>query len=446
MPTAPTLHTHRVLALVEANLVAVRAAEFERLRLAREWALAHVVTDPDQLRDPRRRPTPLGALELPVDEYAAAELAVALELHALAGRHLMADAVDIEGRLPGTWGALAAGRLEVWVARKIAAATNGLSEDRARWVDAVIADLLGTLPPGRLLRVVEARVVEADQALAERKAEEAATTRSVWLSPRADHGNRTLVLQGASAGVRRLYGTVDHVAHLLQDHGDDIQRVQSLDELRAEAIILLGNPLATLKLLVGTGASDCPEVVAETIRTTSASKVRPRARVYVHFGPDVLRGGGVARAEELGALTRAQLVDLLGHHLISLHPVIDLNAGMAADCYEVPAEIDERLQLSKPADVFPFASSMSRTLDRDHTVAYEENGPPGQTAEPNLGKMTRHHHRIKTHADWGVEQRDGRFTWTTPHHRVLVTDGNGTHRQPARPSARRPDIVWSQAA
>jgi hypothetical protein len=167
---------------------------------------------------------------------------------------------------------------------------------------------------------------------------------------------------------------------------------------------------------------------------------------YLHLNPDTLLGGGVARAEELGALTRQQLIDLLGHHQVSLRPVIDLNARMAADCYEIPAAINERLQLSKPADVFPFAPSMSRKLDRDHTEAYEEKGPPGQTAEPNLGKLTRHHHRIKTHAGWRVTQRDGRFTWTTPHGRVFLTDGSGTRRVRQRAVARYVDLIWAPAA
>lgn len=153
----------------------------------------------------------------------------------------------------------------------------------------------------------------------------------------------------------------------------------TLDELRSEAVILLGKPLAALKLLIGAGESDCPEVVAEMISTASASKVRPQARVYVHLTPTVLCGRGAARLEELGAWTRERLIELLREHQVSLQPVIDLNEGMAADCYEVPAVIDERLQLSRPADVFPFASSLSRTMDRDHTVLYDKDGPPGQT-------------------------------------------------------------------
>ena len=444
MTTTPTRETHALLARAEVSRIALRQAEFERLRVARAWALAHVITDPDLLDDPRRRSTPLGAVALPVAEYAHAELAAALELHPLAGRRLMADAADIHDRLPTSWAALAAGRLEVWVARKIAAATSDPSDEQARWVDDAVGDLVATLPTGRLLRLVAARVTEADQALADRKAEEAATARMVWMSRDDDHGTRTLVVRGSSPGVRRLHNTVDHLAHLLLEHGNPDQRARSIDQLRADAAELLANPLAALKLMVGAGESDSPDQVAEAIRAAGPSKVRPSAAVYLHITPASLLGSGVARAEELGALTRQQLIEVLGHHQISLRPVVDLNEGMAADCYEVPAGVDERLQLMKPADAFPFASSTSRRLDRDHTVPYDPGGPPGQTAEPNLGKLTRHHHRIKTHGGWHVEQRNGRFTWVTPHGRVLVTDARGTHRPPR--VAACPDIYWSAAA
>ena len=444
MPRGTTTRTHELLSCAEDNLRVVRQAEFERLSLARDWALEHVVTDPDLLRDPRRRPTPLGAVGLMVDEYAAAEFAAALELHPLAGRRWMADAVDLHDRLPDLWQSTRSGRVEVWVARKIATATHDLSDEQARWVDSVISDVVGTLPPGRLLAVVAARVVQADQALADRKAEQAAAARAVWMSRRDDHGTRALMVRGTSAGVQRLYATIDHIARLLCEHGSPEQRSQSGDQLRADAAELLANPLAVLKLMVGVQESACPDQVAEAIREAGPAKLRPKAIVYLHLTPGSLFGRGVARAEELGALTRQQLIDLLRHHQVSLRPVIDLNDGMAADCYEVPAAIDERLQLAKPADVFPFATSTSRKLDRDHTTAYEDDGPAGQTAEERLGKLARHHHRIKTHGGWTVRQEDRRFTWTSPHGRVYVTDGKGTHR-PARIRG-RPDLVWGDAA
>ncbi len=429
--TAPS---SEVLSCVEANVRSRRQACFEELRLAREWALVNTVDLAERPADPRCRPTPLGSVGLPVEEYAHAELAVSLQVHPLSARSLMADAVDIEARLRNVWHALAEGRLEVWVARKIATATSELSDERARWVDAAIGDLLGTLPPGRLLRVVEARVVEADQELADAKAAKAAGQRTVWLGRQNDHGVRALVARGDAAAMTQLYATTDHLARLLRAHGD-VDPEMGIDELRAEALGLLANPLAALRLLIGASDAGDPEhdhgvpaEVAAAITQAPPERTRPRAVVYLHITPATLDGDGVARAEEHGAFTRRRLLDLLGHHQVTVRPVIDLNAGMAADCYEVPARLAEQLHLVRPADVFPFAESLVRTQDQDHTEPYRPHGPPGQTRLTNLGKMTRHHHRIKTHAPgWRVSQRDGRFTWTTPHGRVVVTDRNGNH-------------------
>lgn len=440
MTSTSTIATGEVLARVEANLATCRQADFERLELAREWALLHLV-DPEAALDPRCRPTPLGASGLLVQEYAAAELAVCLQVHPLAARHLMADAVDLETRLPHAWQAVAAGRLETWVARKLVALTSELATDRARWVDAAVAELLGSLPTGRLLTVAQARVVEADQALAETKAVQAAARREVWLGRENDHGVRTLVARGDADQMRQLHATTDHLAHLLAEHGSRELAAESMDELRARAIGLLANPLAALKLLVGAGEHDpreVPDQVAEAIVDAGPSMTRPRAVVHLHLDPSALAGRGVARAEELGALTRGQLIDLLGHHHVTLRPVIDLNERVAADCYEVPAPIAARLHLARPADAFPYATSLSRAQDRDHTIPYDPHGPPGQTRLDNLGHLTRHHHRIKTHAPgWQVRQDRGRFTWRTPHGRIVITDHRGTHRPPASPGENR---------
>jgi hypothetical protein len=179
------------------------------------------------------------------------------------------------------------------VARKIAALTADLTDDQARWVDATVAGVLGTLPSGRLLTLVAARVVEADQTLADRKAEEAASARSVWMSRHDDHGNRTLVVRGEAAGVRRFHGAVNRVAHLLREHGDANQRAQSIDDLRADAVSLLANPLAALKLMIGTGEAACPDQVAQAIREAGPSKVRaPRPLSTSTWPPSHCRGEG----------------------------------------------------------------------------------------------------------------------------------------------------------
>jgi hypothetical protein len=83
------------------------------------------------------------------------------------------------------------------------------------------------------------------------------------------------------------------------------------------------------------------------------------------------------------------------------------------------------VHLTKPADIYPWAESTSRRMDLDHTNPW----PTGKTEEPNLGPMTRRHHRIKTHArGWTVLQLpDNRFLWKSPHGRWTLTDSQGTH-------------------
>ncbi|MDQ6641094.1 MAG: 13E12 repeat family protein [Actinomycetota bacterium] len=449
MTVAPTAETHDVLSRAEANLAESRRLGFERLQLAREWARLH-----DRSRHPDLSAsdfTELGAEKREVYEYAAAELGLALELHPLAAQRLMADAVDLAERLPYVWAALGAGRLEDWVGRKIARVTRELRHDQAIWVDTALADVLGSLPPGRLLTVVEARVLEADQARADRLAEQARRERLVKLGRDNEHGVRGLAVRADAADALRFYQAVDHLAHLLAQHGGGPIE-ESIDELRARAVGILANPLTALRLLLGAEEHDTPERVANAIRSLGPAMVRPRSILYVHIDPGTLDGRGVARAEELGALTRNQLIRLLGHEHVTVRPVIDLAEQLASDNYEVPARISEHLHLTKPADVFPYAESLSRQLDQDHTIAYRANGPPGQTVVDNLGKLTRRHHRVKTHAGWTVEQRSGGvYVWTTPHECVRVTDRLGTHRVMAPATVGygdglRVDLRWTTAA
>ncbi|GAB3659695.1 hypothetical protein GCM10027596_17440 [Nocardioides korecus] len=212
--------------------------------------------------------------------------------------------------------------------------------------------------------------------------------------------------------------------------------------------------------MVGSGEHDHPEVVAAAIRDAPPASTRPRAVAHVHLSPSLLdeagAGSRVARAEELGALTRAQLVDLLGHHHVTLRPVIDLADDVAADCYEVPARVAERVHLLRPADVFPHSSGRSRLTDLDHAEPYRPHGPPRQTRVSNLAHVGRTAHRAKTHhPGWRLRLDDGRAVWTTPHGYVLVTDGRGTHRL-GPPGVSRPssgvaerhvlDLVWQQTA
>ena len=75
-------------------------------------------------------------------------------------------AVTLSWRLPSTGEALAAGRIDLYRARRIAEATSVLSEQKAREVEAKILPGAGELTPAQLLRRLRHAVIAADPAAA----------------------------------------------------------------------------------------------------------------------------------------------------------------------------------------------------------------------------------------------------------------------------------------
>jgi hypothetical protein len=156
--------------------------------------------------------------------------------------------------------------------------------------------------------------------------------------------------------------------------------------------------------------------------------------VYIHLSVEALAAGtGIARVENVGPVLLSRLQMLLGDRCtINLKPVIDLPAGhIPIDCYEIPTSLREQLLLRYPADVFPYANVVSRSVDMDHTIAYlsvTEGGPPGQTRIGNLGPCVRRHHNQKTHGGWHVRQPEpGTWLWRSPHGRIYLVNATGTH-------------------
>jgi hypothetical protein len=152
----------------------------------------------------------------------------------------------------------------------------------------------------------------------------------------------------------------------------------------------------------------------------------PVVHYYVHSyaGPD---HEGVARVEGHGPVTDRWVRDRLGPACrFKIQPVLDLAGQAPVDAYEIPDRHRQAVHLMTPADTFPFASSLSRKQQVDHTVPYDEGGESGVG---NYGPMTRTHHRIKTHGDWQVQQPfPGIYVWRDPHGRIYLVDHTGTRR------------------
>jgi hypothetical protein len=433
-----------VLSASESLVAERREHDVDDLRLALQWADLHS-TDPgegrvhgsDQLVDYGGEGTP------PVRDLCWAELAIARQASLVSTRHLAADALDLRHRLPLVWAAVQDLRMPAWVGRKVAAMSRPLSKDAVVLVDVAVAAAVDQ-SPGRVLRIAEAKVIEADpDAHRARLAEDAAKV-GVRLS-HARPGDAVNALDGEPA-TRRVTlklppgtalgfdATVEEVADAIHAQLPEAERDQvARGELEVKAIELLSNPHAAAAFLEAvndpTSADDDSPVVVPK------PKKRP-ATVYV-FLSDLVLGGridGVARVEGIGPMLLEQLAELLNDRDITLQPVIDLNHTHAVNGYEHPTAVKHRTLLRMLGDVFPHSANLRyRRLDHDHPSPYlhpDRGGPPGQTGDHADAPLTRSHHRVKTHVPgYRVDQLAlGAYRWVTPHGLARMVTRRGTAR------------------
>jgi hypothetical protein len=482
------LDAARTLAAAEANEHALITAETRRLQIAAHWADLH----PGEAVAQSRLPGVEGRVRLggegtpTVGDFAAAELGCVLRMSDGAASRLIGDALDLRHRLPLIWAAAGAGQVPAFQARRLASATRHLTAEQASWVDGRIAPSLGAVSWGRLQTLLEAAIYQADPDGAEQEAAYSAQERFVRLGRNSEHGLKLIIARAAAGDAIWFKATVDRIADILAKQGD----TDTVEVRRSKAIGILAQPAQALQLLCQHQADDwdgptepCDDPEFESEATDAKpsgaepsdvetedladvaseqpadpdpgsaadgerahrslriipppfdpARARPRAVVYVHLSAEALTAdGGVARVEEVGPVLLGRLRSLLGDRCsISLKPVIDLPAGHTpVDSYEIPASLREQVHLRNPADVFPYAAAVSRSIDVDHTVPYlhpDRGGPPGQTRIGNLGPQVRRHHRMKTHAGWQVRQPEpGIWLWRSPHHRIYLVNSSGTH-------------------
>src|SRR6188472_577691 len=123
---------------------------------------------------------------------------------------------------------------------------------------------------------------------------------------------------------------------------------------------------------------------------------RGPGRCCISTSPDAALGAGQAlvRPEDGGPLTLDQLVELLGRAgcQVRIQPVLDPTEIAPVDGYEIPQRLRAAVRVRQIADVFPFGTCLSPSMDLDHTERYvptDYGGPPGQTRLGNLGPMAR---------------------------------------------------------
>ncbi|SDD50799.1 hypothetical protein [Nocardioides lianchengensis] len=425
-----------VLAAAETSVRTRRAAALEDLDLVLAWADLH---GDDPQHKPGAIPVRYGGDQLIdlggdgtpyVQDLCLGELAIARHTHLLSTRSVMADALDLRHRLPQTWAIVQTLACEVWVACRVASMTRKLTHAQVALVDEAVARAIGGCAPGRVFRIVEAKIIEADTAAHIARIEEQGRTRTVVLSPTDDTGLRMLFARLEAGDAVWVDATIDRVADLLHDDADlralhhpDLPEDVTKAELRAIALGWLARPHDLAALL---------HLLDQHDDEQASKRRKPSAVLHVHFHQAALDTGvGVARVEELGPLVLDQVRLLLAHANVTLRPVLDLSETIAVDRYEHPTIVRERTAILIPADAFPHSTSVTRRVDLDHPTPYldpDSGGPPGQTGDHAAAPLTRRHHRAKTHAGYTVEQLDRTtFEWTTPHGVKRRVDPTGTH-------------------
>jgi hypothetical protein len=437
-----------MLAHADELVLRHRRMELEDLQLLVHWADLHASDPQAEARARGERIPPFADRLMQVggegtpglQEFSIAELAVSRRVHPSACRNQLADALDLRFRLPKVWRRVAALGSERWLACKIARMTRDLSPTQVALVDIAVAEVIGSLSPGRLLSLAEAKIIEVAADDHAQRCEVEQRRRYVALGRKSAYGLRLLIARIKAADAVWVDGMVERVADLLEPR---FPAGTARDVLRSEAFGWLARPAELLTLLTESGnpidldesrtTAVSPDLM-ERLRTVDPTRLRTPAVVYVHLHQAAVGGAcpGVARMEGVGPVLLEQLAGLLGNAQVKVTPVVDLADRVSVDAYETPEAVKERIRLTTVGDYFPYAVSTARDVDFDHPTPYVHGGASQQTGTHNSGPLTRAHHRVKTHAyGWKARQLGpGEYVWRTPHHRYRLIDGRGTHWLP----------------
>ena len=140
--------------------------------------------------------------------------------------------------------------------------------------------------------------------------------------------------------------------------------------------------------------------------------------------------------EKLGAATLTKIRDWVGHHQVVIQPVLNMARRDAVDSHDPPGWMRDLVHLRDGHCIFPRCQVDARSCDLDHTIPYDENGPPGQTRPDNLACLCRRHHRAKTTGRWRyLRTPDGDYLWHGPYGTTYLVTPRGTSRLPAARTA-----------
>jgi hypothetical protein len=467
------LSAAELLALARERKTAEEQAAADLLDVAARWADLH---PPESIHDAAAFTVPGCEHEEPiagegaplVAEFCVAELGGVLGITSTAAKKLIGHALELRHRLPRLWEQVHAGRVPAWRARAVAEVTihssPALTVEAAGFVDAQVAAVAGRVGSAQLDRLVAETIKRYDLAVADPTADPedgylAVDPRHVTVNTDDVHYAGTLRIEAEVdiADAFDLDRAVAHGAATQKALGSTL----ALDARRAKALGELARTQTALDLAFQDGAFqgggfEARGVHPEEPRDEASRRARtsttegtadqpdlPAARevvIHAHFdasvdGEQTVFGptGRMENGQRLALLDQVQSWCADTRTKVTVKPVIDLNAQLTAQGYEIPARIREQVQLRDRTCVFPGCTRPARGCDVDHVVEYDHDAEaegrpqPGPTQTDNLACLCRFHHRLKTHSAWTYAMVEpGVFEWTSPHGHRYRRDRTGT--------------------
>ncbi|HEU4812098.1 MAG TPA: HNH endonuclease signature motif containing protein [Nocardioides sp.] len=435
-----------LLALLEDKEASARAAERGKLRLAAQWCVLHPATADTGvafwshagLPGMRQHDETLGGEGTPlVAAFTPEPFAAALGISTFAGMQLLADAMDLQHRLPGIWRKVDQLDVAPWKARKVAQATRLLSKRAAAYVDSELTTRISTCGAVMIERVVAAAIAKFHPELLAEREKKGKAGWHVSLhqpSPGDFAGTSYLDVAGDTLDLDKFYALVCDQAAAMAAAGD----TDPLEVRKAKALGVIADQQAQADLM-SLLQDQTQDPGGQPSPATAGRSSRPATRTALYLHGSItdflgLVGSSVepveaplGEVEKLGPATLEKIREWLGHSNVSIRPVIDLNHCDAVDAHDPPPRVREQVILRDRHCVFPWCSRDARSCDLDHIEPYVEDGPPGQTNPENLAPLCRRHHRCKTSGRWRYRrQPDGSYLWLAPHGRAYVVTPRGT--------------------
>jgi hypothetical protein len=234
----------------------------------------------------------------------------------------------------------------------------------------------------------------------------------VWAYDSED-GLKTIIARAAAGDAVWFLATVNRIAEILAADGD----ADPIEVRRSKAIGILAQPAKALQLLSTHRGDVAPTEPADDeddhrsldIDPPTPAQLRagrPRVVLVFHLADAAIRRGhGLVRPEHGEALSLEELRNWLAETgcAITVRPVLDPADVAPVDAYEIPQRMRDAVRLRNVADVFPYGSCTTATMDLD------------LGCRVGSGPVARPHHRVVTHGRWRRRQPEpGHFLFRSP--------------------------------